>query len=154
MVSGMPPENASLDATKEHRRGVQQACADLEQALARPQAPGPSDWSQAVVAALDELAEAFNRHVAHSEGPEGFLPDITSAAPRLAHAAEEIRREHADILAQISVVRDMAAAGRDEGAVQGVRGRSLLLLREISAHRYRGADLVYDAYTVDIEAAD
>jgi hypothetical protein len=154
MAPETPPDTRDLDKSRERRRGVQQACADLEQALARPPNPNVEGWSASVAGAVGEVAEAFSRHVEHSESPEGLLPGITNTAPRLAHAVEDLRRDHEEILAQTDLVRALAARAHDPAQVQAVRDESLKLLQSIAAHRYKGADLVYDAYMVDIEAAD
>jgi hypothetical protein len=154
MAPETQPEARDLDKSRERRRGVQQACADLEQAIARPASPSVEAWSASVAAAVGEVAETFKRHVQHSEGPEGLLPGITATAPRLAHAVDDLRRDHEEILSRIDLVRAMAVGANDPAQVQAVREDSLKLIQSIAAHRYRGADLVYDAYMVDIEAAD
>jgi hypothetical protein len=150
----LPPEGEAIERSRDHRRGVRQACADLERSIARPASPGAAIWSESVARALAELASAFARHVKESESPEGLLKDITSVAPRLQHAVDHVRHEHVEIVGQIDHVKSLAVDNEDADRIPMIREESLALLQSISAHRYRGAELVYDAYTVDIEAAD
>ena len=42
----------------------------------------------------------------------------------------------------------------DVEQVKDVREEALGLLQAIARHRQRGADLIYEAYSVDIEAGD
>jgi predicted nuclease with TOPRIM domain len=75
-------------------------------------------------------------------------------APRLSTPASRLRREHSEILA--SIVRsdkrlDMPQGGDDyEIWVDIVRTELTSLLVALAKHRQRGADLVYEAYDVDI----
>ncbi len=154
MPADIPPEGDAIQRSREQRRGVRQACADLEWAIARPASPGAASWSELVAGSLAELGGAFERHVEHSESPDGLLWDITSVAPRLQHAVDHVRHEHVEIVAQIEHVTALARGNEDADRIPVIREESLALLQAISAHRYRGAELVYDAYTVDIEAAD
>lgn len=153
-TGGEGPSGERVSRSRAVRHGVQQARVALEEALARPAIPYPQQWGQRVVTALRELDEAFDRHVRHSEGPEGMLADIVQVAPRLAHSVGEIQREHKEILDAIGGLEVAAARLDDSADVPALREEALVLLRSIAAHRYRGADVISDAYNVDIEAAD
>ena len=86
---------------------------------------------------------------------KGSSPRSSTTHPRLAHAAEKLRVEHAVISAAIdrgSVA--VRSAGEDPGGVEDAREAVLKLLQQLIRHRQRGADLVYEAYNVDIEAGD
>lgn len=104
---------------------------------------------------LHTLGEAFQRHAEQSEGPDGLLNQIVDTAPRLANAVHQIIDEHQHLLAEIARLETEAidTAG-DPQQVQPVREQALSLLRSVAAHRQRGADLIYESYSVDIEAGD
>ena len=140
--------------SREKRRGVTAACADLEQALARPAAQDPRRWSEEAVLRLRELADAFSRHAEQSEGPGGLLTEIIGEAPRLANAVKQIEAEHRQVLSDIDQLKTAASHLEDADAVRSFREHSLLVLRAISAHRQRGAELIYEAYSVDIQGSD
>ena len=143
----------AFERSRAHRRGVRQACIDLENALARPAGQDLTKWSAAITARFRDLIEAFRRHAEQSEGPEGLLPEIVESAPRLAHAVEQVQHEHQILLVEMarleSLTSDMHGTQIDE-----IREDSLRLLQDIAAHRQRGADLIYEAYSVDIEGGE
>jgi hypothetical protein len=154
MTADNAPPDATVDASRERRRGVQQACTELETALARPAGSNTPAWASSLGEALDNLREAFRRHVEQSESSGGFLPEITADAPRLAHAVDQIRREHVEIVSGLERLKSKVATTVGPEDVESVRDESLALVGTITAHRFKGADLIYDAYTVDIEAGD
>jgi hypothetical protein len=83
-----------------------------------------------------------------------MLTDIVRVVPRLAHAVNQIEHEHKEILEAIAALEATTAELGDSAQAQAIREDALNLLRSVGAHRYRGAGLVFDAYNVDIEAAD
>jgi hypothetical protein len=143
-------DGAAFQRSRQHRRGVRRASIDLEEVLARPVGHEPRNWYGDVAVQVRALAEAFRHHVEQSEGSEGLLPQIVEAEPRLVPAVEVVKREHKALLAAMS--RLEAATGLSPGAdEQAVRKDSLRLLHDMAVHRQRGADLIYEAYYVDVE---
>ena len=146
-------DDAALQRSRQHRRGVRRASVELDEALARPITKGAGTWLEGVAIHVRTLAEAFRHHVGQSEGPDGLLPQIVKAESRLVPAVEAVKREHRGLLDEMTrleaVTRSSPAA--DE---QTVRAESLRLLHDLAAHRQRGADLIYEAYFVDVEAGD
>ena len=144
----------AFDRSREHRRGVRQACIELEESLARPAGQDMAKWSSQTAACCHRLTEAFQHHAEQSEGPDGLLPEILEIAPRLAHAVEQVKHEHEVILAEIARL-EAAITDRDyAGTVAKVRGDVLRILQDLAAHRQRGADLIYEAYSVDVEGGE
>ena len=143
----------AFERSRQHRHGVRQACVNLENSLAQPAGQDLKKWSAASTASLRQLIEAFRRHTEQSEGPEGLLHEIVESAPRLAHAVEQVQHEHQILLVEMarleSLTSDMHGTQIDE-----IREDSLRLLQDIAAHRQRGADLIYEAYSVDIEGGE
>ena len=154
MADDQAPGQEPFERSREHRRGVQQACVDLDHALARPAGLDPRRWSADAAARLDQLDKAFQHHVVQSEGPEGLLPQIVQAAPRLAHAVERVKQDHRALLAEIDRLETATTDVDDAGDIHKVREESLRLLQSIAAHRQSGADLIYEAYSVDVEGGD
>jgi hypothetical protein len=143
-------DDAAFQRSRQHRRGVRRASIGLEEVLARPTAQEAGHWLGDVAVHVRALAEAFRHHVDQSEGPEGLLPQIVQAEPRLVPAVGAVKREHQVLLDAMS--RLEAATGLSQGAdEQAVREDSLRLLHEVAAHRQRGSDLIYEAYYVDVE---
>jgi hypothetical protein len=154
VTADQSPEVGAFERSRQKRRGVRQASADLEEALARPASQDAPGWSAGAADCLALLATAFELHAQQSEGPDGLLAEILEASPRCAPAVEQIKRDHRDLLAELRNL-ELAARGSDDvSQIQGVREHALGVLQAIARHRQRGADLIYEAYSVDIEAGD
>jgi hypothetical protein len=146
-------DSAAFHRSRQHRRGVRRASIDLEEALARPAGQEAGHWYGEVAVHVRALAEAFRHHVQQSEGPEGLLPQIVEAQPRLVPAVQAVKREHQVLLDAMS--RLEAATDPSQGAdEQAVREDVLRLLHDVAVHRQRGSDLIYQAYYVDVEGGD
>jgi hypothetical protein len=148
------PELGAFETSRQKRRGVRQASAELEEALARPAGQDAKEWSVGTADCLDLLAQAFELHAQHSEGPDGLLTEVVEVSPRCAPAVEQIKRDHRDILKDLWALEATARRCHDVGQIKDVREEALGLLQAIARHRQRGADLIYEAYSVDIEGGD
>jgi hypothetical protein len=154
VTSDGSPDVGAFASSRQKRQGVRQASAGLGEALARPAAQDPKVWSAQTADCLEVLATAFQVHAQHSEGPEGLLDEILAVAPRLANQVDRIKRDHQDILTDISSLEQQTRGNEDAGRIPWLREQALGVLQAIAAHRQRGADLIYEAYSVDIEAGD
>ena len=143
-----------LDDVRMRRAGLKAVLSGLEIALASP-APRRAAWVTGVRDALHALHEVWTRHVVDTEAPGAFLDELVSEAPRLATPAARLRREHADILATIARADErLTVPPSDEVEYDAwadeIRSELTALLVALAKHRQRGADLVYEAYAVDI----
>jgi hypothetical protein len=114
----------------------------------------PDTWVVAVGVALDGLADAWDEHVAFTEGPDGLFEELLDASVGVAPEIDRLRRDHEVLGTQVARVRQLLAmpgAGPDDT-------RILLALTAISKlvdhHRRRGADLLYRVYSVDVAGGD
>jgi hypothetical protein len=150
-VPVIAPELADV---RVRRAGLKTVMSDLEIALAAP-APHRVEWIMGVRGALHALHEMWTRHIVETEAPGAFLDELVSDAPRLSMPASHLRREHSEVLAEIAHGEKRLAAPPaldDDYAewVEETRVELTKLLAALAGHRQRGADLVYEAYDVDI----
>lgn len=118
----------------------------VEAALSAPTLrPG---WLDNVRGELTALRDAFDQHLLVTEGEEGLFDDVVQTAPRLQHQVDVLRREHDEIEEAIA---DALDPGRP---VSEVRETVIGVLAAIVRHRQRGADLLYEAYDVDVSVGD
>ena len=130
------------------RAGLKSALSDLELALAAA-APGREDeWRAGVRDALDALHEVWTRHIIDTEAPGAFLDELVDETPRLANAAQRLRDEHGEILSEMLAAEETIRQRPVD--VVDLRSRLTAMLCMLAAHRQRGADLVYEAFDVDI----
>jgi hypothetical protein len=146
-------ETPELADVRMRRAGLKAAMSGLELALASP-APNRLLWVDGVCDSLRALHEVWTRHIVETEAPGAFLDELVSEAPRLSTPASRLRREHSDILAIITRAEKhmtLPPAPDDyERWVDDVRAELTALIVSLAKHRQRGADLVYEAYDVDI----
>jgi cytochrome c556 len=142
----------SLEQARQHRAGLRVAIGRVERALAGAANGRVKDWAADLAEELAVLATALEQHIEISESPDGLLADIAAAAPRLVHRVDRTRADH--VLLRYALERAVASLPDDEDGVATARDRTVELLTAIVRHRHLGADLVYEAYNVDIEAAD
>ena len=164
-------EAQHLKEVRRRRAELLESITALEQALA---APGRQEqWAERVSEALSELSGEFHDHVVLMEGPSGLNVRLTRRFPRLAHEVDGLTKEHATLTGLIRELSTLVGQARgsmelgestqrhestpDESTPGGwdeVRERGNKLLGALTRHRQRGADLVYEAYSVDIGGRD
>jgi hypothetical protein len=144
-VPGAGDLPAPLERVRVRRVRLEQAADDLETAITGAVA-GESAWRARVAEALDEVQGALDDHVAEVEAPDGLYGEIMARTPRLAHAIERLRAEHGTMGAAVVDLRKTV----DGASVEVVREGVVDLLADISRHRHRGADLIWNSYDLDI----
>jgi len=143
-----------LNAVRVRRDRLYEAILDLERALAVPAGGHPREWADATGAAVDRLGTVLESHVADTEADGGFFDDVRDHAPQLLHAVEQIQAEHGPLIEATAVVSARLGGVVGDADVDDVRDEAVELIRRLLRHRQRGVELVYDAYSVDVSAAD
>jgi hypothetical protein len=143
----------ALEAAARRRRELREALVTFEDALASPIRDREA-WRLEVIDALEGLRRAFGIHVTETEGPNGLYAEMEEIASHVAAKARRLREEHPTIAAAL------AEAGKrldeplpDDAAVHALRDDLQRLMGRIVRHRQYGADLVWEAYAVDIGGA-
>jgi hypothetical protein len=147
------PDRAVTDAdrraARERRERLHRALVELEEALTAP--TSRDHWLPRVRTALEGMSETVLDHVAESEAPDGLLEQITDVAPWLGPRVVQLRAEHDHLVAAAdALVQSAAAASRPDEVIDA----AWALLEAVSRHRRRGADLLYEAYALDVSAGD
>ncbi len=141
-----------LHGVRERRAGLRAAVGRVEASLAAPARGRAGQWAKELDAELDDLGRALELHITTTEAPDGLLRDVVDSAPRLAKRVERVRNDHVALRERLEAAR--AALPHDDDGVSEARDRVVELLTAVVRHRGLGADLVYEAYNVDLEAAD
>ena len=155
--------NPAIDGVRSRRAGLKSALSGLELALAAPFA-NRVEWVTHVREALDVVHEVWKHHIVATEAPGAFLDDLVTESPRLSTPTARLRKDHSDILAAIIAGENELATPPDDDTpddgtpnggtyvawAESVRVDLTALLAALARHRQRGADLVYEAYAVDL----
>ena len=141
--------SAELSTVRAHRIRLREALQELEAALAAPMTGCLDGWVRQLSAAVQHIREAFAAHVSITEGHGGLFDQIRTDAPRLVTALARLRREHRDISAELAAAGERLEVTGEAG-MERVREQLTAALTALSRHRQRGADLLYEAYQVDL----
>jgi hypothetical protein len=128
---------------RRHRAELRAAIQGFECALAA--SPADPAWRHGVAAELARLRTEFRTHVEMTEGPDGLYAEVLWDAPRLVHRVYRLSREHEMVCEALDTF-----AARIDASPERLRRWAGDLVRKLSRHRQRGADLVYEAYATDI----
>lgn len=144
-------EPVQVERARVRRVELHDAMTGLETQVAR--ASGSDAWCDNVETALAELGAALDAHIQDVEDVDGLLARVVDEAPHLAGEAAALTEEHQQLsAARYRALATLRQPGRPDPAV--VRRRVTTLLGRLALHRQRGAELVYDAYSVDIGIGD
>ena len=147
--AGEVGSSTRVATARKRRHLLGDALHGLERAVAGPS--GAEGWFEGVSSTLAKLREALDEHIEATEGPGGLLDDIQDVAPRLSNEIKLIKAEHEELVDLLGKAQMSLEQANDPKAI---RNRAMSILPRLFLHRQRGADLVYEAYNVDIAAGD
>jgi len=142
----------ALEAAAQRRREVHDALVALEAATSSPSREIEA-WRGRVAEALDDLDHAFEVHVVETERPGGLYDEMEDLAPHLAGKARRLREDHPAIRALIAAERARFAVPIEAASVDAIRDDLQRLMGRIVRDRQHSADLVWEAYAIDIGSA-
>jgi hypothetical protein len=142
--------NKSLEGAALRRSELEVAMQQVERTAAAPAAN--TSWVDDLTHAVRQLEIALDHHIVEVEAPSGLLDQIVDTAPRLQRSAGETRRHHTLLTSEVIGLLGRLGTAREGGRqdVDGIRTAVIDLLNELARHRQQGADLIYEAYDVDI----
>lgn len=146
--------DSPLSRARERRHGLRSAMSAVEHALAAPPSARVDEWVTAVCLELEGLRAAFERHVANAEEHGGLLEEVIDHAPRLVNRVNKLRDDHATLATELAALAHRLDDPLAADTIGVVRDEGIELLAHFAHHRQLGSDLVYEAFNVDIEAAD
>ena len=145
-----PHLTPALEVAARHRRELREALVAFEGALSSPMRDRVT-WHAEATDALESLGHAFEDHVAATEASGGLYDEMRDTSPHLREKAARLRAEHPAISAAlIEGSARLAAPPADDADADAVRDELQGLMGRIVRHRQHGADLVWEAYAIDI----
>jgi hypothetical protein len=147
----------ALTEAKKRRQTLHETLVQLEVAISSPAAGRTGEWTSTVSENIHAVGEAWEQHISVTERPDGLYEEIDERAPRLAASIERLRTEHPQITENLTEMIDKLDSGaveKDTWPVDNARDDLQRLIGRIVRHRQKGADLVWEAYNVDIGGAE
>ena len=152
-MSTEPQPSPALVAAARRRRELREALVALEDAISSPFRDIES-WRDDVAERLEALQVAFAEHVEETERPGGLYDEMSQEASHVAARASRLRAEHPAITSALAGgMRRLEGPLGSEADVDAVRDDLERLMGRIIRHRQGGADLVWEAYAIDIGGA-
>jgi hypothetical protein len=149
-MTSEPHPTPALEVAARYRRELHEALVAFEGALASPMGDRVT-WHAEATDALESLGQAFEDHVAATEASGGLYDEMQEKSPHLRTKANRLRGEHPAITAAlVEATTRLAAPPADEADAEAIRDELQSLMGRIVKHRQHGADLVWDAYRIDI----
>jgi hypothetical protein len=145
-----PTAHARIGPQRGHLRN---AAASFQEAAGDVTAERDA-WITGVERALSGLGAAWREHVEFTEGPDGLFEELLDDSVEVAPEVDHLRRDHQVLEAAIARAWQLLAsptAGPDDTKLlQSLTG----IGKQVDQHRRRGADLLYQVYSVDVSAGD
>ena len=149
--AGPQEMTATLEEVVRRRADLHEAILGLQRAAAEPAAGREAHWQTGVIAALEEVESEIVDHIEVTEREHGLYDEIIDVAPRLSRSIEVLRDEHPEMQAATLGLkaRLVSVPVRGDEAVAEARHAIDHLLAQLVSHRRRGADLLWEAYSLD-----
>jgi hypothetical protein len=135
---------------KRRREVLHGAINDLENALAASQ-PGSERWIRDIQDALQRTQTTIENHVREAEAPDGMLAQVVQEEPALGARVEAMKREHVTMLERGAALVELS---REPPSAEELQDKVTDIVELIDRHRHRSADLLLDAYDLDLSAGD
>jgi hypothetical protein len=147
------PRSPALQEAAKRRRTLHEAIVGLEYAISSPAAGRIPDWTRLVAKEVTAVRDAWDQHVDTTEKPSGLYEEIVATSPRLVGTVDRLRNEHPDISDAVGLMVERIESveiGGLEWPLDDARDDLQRFIGKVVRHRQKGADLVWEAYNVDI----
>jgi predicted RNase H-like nuclease (RuvC/YqgF family) len=103
--------------------------------------------------AIDHATIRIEEHARQTEAKDGFLERVVKEVPRLQRRVNQLKVDHERLEKEVEALRHSLTLVDDANIPEeahNIRNQAIELLGQMTRHRQRGADLIYEAYQVDI----
>ena len=145
------PTRAFEEAAR-RRADLHHALVGVERAISSPASGRLETWTGNVVKRLTILLDTIDVHIEVTERQNGLYDEILHRAPRLSSQVDRLRAEHPGLRdGTAELIERLHSIAIGEGwPLDEARDDAQRLLGKIVKHRQQGADLVWEAYNLDI----
>lgn len=142
----------AFEEAARRRADLHRALIEVEHAISSPATGRLETWTSDVTKRLLTLRETIEEHIEVTERPDGLYDEIRQRAPRLSGQIDRLRWEHPSLLEGTDRLLDRLHSMPigDAWTLDEARDDVQRLLGKIVKHRQQGADLVWEAYNLDI----
>jgi len=148
-MAGTELGRSALERVEPQRGRLGAALRDYELAVMDTDA----GWEERLPGPLGALRTAFGEHVEFTEGPDGLFEEMLhDDTISVESEIDQLRRDHIVVIAAMDRVDEALASPPSDP--EHLREVASGVSRLVGRHRRTGAQLLYDAYSVDIATGD
>ncbi len=142
----------AFEEAARRRADLHHALVEVERAISSPGAGRVETWTGDVVKRLTILLDTIDVHIEVTERQDGLYDEILHRAPRLSSQVDWLRAEHPGLRdGTAELIERLHSTAIGVGwPLDEARDDAQRLLGKIVKHRQQGADLVWEAYNLDI----
>lgn len=142
----------AFEEAARRRADLHHALVAVERVSSSPASGRLETWTGEVVKRLTMLRDAIDEHIEVTERQDGLYDEILHRAPRLSGHVGRLRGEHPSLRdGATGLIEKLHATPVGDGwSLEDARDDVQRLLGKIVKHRQAGADLVWEAYNLDI----
>lgn len=147
-----PEPTPAFEEAARRRADLHHALIAVERASSSPASGRLETWAADVMKRLTMLRDSIFEHIEVTERSEGLYDEILHRAPRLARQVDRLKGEHPALRdGATALIERLHSTPIGEGwTLEEARDDVQRLLGRIVRHRQLGADLVWEAYNLDI----
>lgn len=154
MTSDHTPTPGAVSKSRKNRAASLDALHDVEHRASAP-ARGRSDaWESDLRSALVQLKEDLRNQHDDSLATNSLLSEIKAEAPRLTDRANAVLVRETALSERVQTLLESLDGVNDDVEIERIRSDLADITREMRDVRALEAEIIYDAYYVDIGIGD
>jgi len=151
-----PSPDASLEEGRSERVRILMASHRVEGALTAPAPAREQEWKDGVHRAMSLLVASLLEASQRGESAGGLIADLKFESSKYFHRVDQLQREFDEMIRRCdAAIKHLESHGHQDAIdYADIRQRISWLLTSLKHHQAREADLVYEAYGLDIRIGD
>lgn len=150
MTDSSSGQRQAVATSRSNRARSLDSLHEVEQRASAAGPNRPDEWRHDLLLSLDGLADSLHEQIATSAGESSLLSQIVDEAPHLEATIADLRERQTALADQIDDLRSQLGHHFRDIDVGEVRAQVAAITAEMRELRAWEADVVYEAYSVDL----
>lgn len=150
MTDSPSEQNRAVDTSRSDRARSLDSVHEVERRAGSAGPRRPDEWRHDLLLSLDDLADSLHEQYATSAEEDSLLSQVTREAPHLEPAVSGLRERQTALAERIDDLRRRLGDHARDIDVTTVRQEVAAIAAEMHELRAWEADVVYEAYSVDL----
>jgi hypothetical protein len=142
--------DTSLATSRSDRARSLDSVHEVERRAGSPGPPRPDEWRHDLLEAVVDLSDSLHEQYLTSSGEQGLLSQVVREMPHLDRSVTELRERQSALAGRLDDLRAKLGDHTRDISIDEVRHEVASLTAEMRELRAWEADVVYEAYSVDL----